>query len=162
MENKKRLVVYLSKAFLSFFGSGFLPFAPGTWGSLACIPLLYFIYPIMPLWAYTLSVIILLFISSWIAHWLINQTKEKDPGWIVIDEVLGMAVAWPALKYFNISEIAALFVLFRIFDIVKIWPASHYDKMNSGWGIMLDDIISGIFTFLALLALHQVIIFPQF
>ncbi len=147
---------------MSFFYVGYLPKAPGTWASLACLPIFYFLYPLTPRPIYSLFFTLLLVLSAYLAQKHTVTTKEKDPGWIVIDEVLGVMVAWPTLKTNHWQEILLLFILFRFFDITKIWPASYYDKKNSGWGIMLDDIVSGIYTAISLIALQQVLNFPLF
>ncbi len=160
MEHKKQVVDHLADTFLSFLGTGFIPVAPGTFGSLASIPFLYYFYPLIPINFYTFFILILLIISVYIANYRLKKTKQKDPGWIVIDEVLGMMVAWPSLKSFGIIEIATLLALFRFFDIVKIWPASYYDKKDSALGVMMDDIVSGIYVTIVMLALQQWTNFP--
>jgi phosphatidylglycerophosphatase A len=72
--------------------------------------------------------------------------KSHDPQWIVIDEVLGMTTAWLFIQNHNLLHLSILFALFRFFDIVKIWPASFFDKkIEHGAGTILDDIVSGIY-----------------
>jgi phosphatidylglycerophosphatase A len=146
--------------FLSFFGTGFLPKAPGTWGSLATIPFLYFLGRFnAPFFVYIPFLLIVTFISCYIAEMVQNQMKLHDPGWIVIDEVLGMLTTWLFIQEHNIYHLALIFVLFRGFDIFKIWPATYFDKkVTHGAGTILDDIISGIFagvTYTGLVLLFQ-------
>lgn len=129
----------LAVLFLSFFGAGFAPFAPGTIGSIAAVPLLWAMsfYP-MAVWP-----IICLFTLPAV---IIAGKYGDDPSWIVIDEVIGMIVTWSFWPSAKILDLTIIFVLFRIFDITKIWPASIIDKkMKSGLGIVLDDVVAGIY-----------------
>ena len=69
-----------------------------------------------------------------------------DPQWIVIDEVIGMSVAWLFIGEHTLTRLLILFVLFRFFDIIKVWPASYFDKkVTHGMGTILDDVVSGIY-----------------
>jgi phosphatidylglycerophosphatase A len=144
--------IYLT--FLSFSGTGYSPFAPGTVGSLATIPLLYCFYLLnLPLWAFLATILILTIISCFIAEHIQQKKQVHDPGWIVIDEVLGMMVTWSfCYMSFDIYTITSVFIIFRIFDIFKIWPATYFDKkVTHGSGTILDDIISGIFAGIVIL-----------
>jgi len=132
-----------SHLFATWFGVGLIRPAPGTWGSLAAILLWYFaeflhssIYIILP--------IFILF--SWLICSQASQDSDaKDHSAIVIDEVAGMLVA---LSFVNHEIIIYLwtFLLFRLFDIWKPWPISLADKnVEGGLGILLDDLIAGLF-----------------
>ena len=137
--------------FLSLFGIGFVPKAPGTIGTLAILPLLYWLGKFnIPL---IFSIPFLLFftcLSIWVIEIVQKKTGNHDPGWIVIDEVLGMSVAWLFSKEAHFTHLALLFLFFRFFDITKIWPANFCDKkIKHGAGTILDDIISGIYTGIA-------------
>lgn len=95
-------------------------------------------------------------ISSFVTESVQQNLHLHDPGWIVIDEVLGMTVAWLFIQSHNLKQLALLFVLFRFFDIVKIWPASYFDKkVSHGYGTILDDLISGIYAGLLFLLIHH-------
>lgn len=133
--------------FLSFFGSGFLPRAPGTWGTLATLPFLYGIGRFNPpFFLFVPLLIIVTIISCFVAETVQKELKLHDPQWIVIDETLGMTTAWLFIQQHNLLHLFILFVLFRIFDIVKIWPASYFDKkIEHGAGTILDDIVSGLY-----------------
>ncbi len=133
--------------FLSFFGSGYLPKAPGTWGTLATLPFLYGIGRFNPPYFLFIPLLIIVtIISSFVAETVQQELKLHDPQWIVIDEVLGMTTAWLFIREHNFLHLMILFVLFRFFDIVKIWPASYFDqKVSHGAGTILDDIVSGIY-----------------
>ena len=146
-DDKRPSLKRLDILFLSFFGTGYLPKAPGTWGTLATLPLLYGLghfHP--PFFLFIPFLIIMTIISSFIAEIVQKELKTHDPQWIVIDEFLGMSTAWLFIQTHNLLHLFILFVLFRFFDIVKIWPASFFDKkVSHGAGTILDDIVSGIY-----------------
>ena len=133
--------------FLSFFGVGFLPKAPGTWGTLATLPFLYGIGRFNPPYIFFIPfLVIMTLISSFIADSVQKKFDLHDPQFIVIDEVLGMTTAWLFIQTHNLSHLIVLFILFRFFDIVKIWPASFFDKkVHHGAGTIIDDIVSGLY-----------------
>ena len=144
----------LCLTFLTFFGTGYSPFAPGTVGSLATIPLLYCFYLLnLPLWIFLTITLILTIVSCFIAEHIQQKKEVHDPGWIVIDEVLGMMVTWSfCYMQFDFYTITAVFLIFRVFDIFKIWPATYFDKkITHGSGTILDDIISGVFAGIVIL-----------
>lgn len=143
--------------FLSFFGVGFLPKAPGTWGTLATLPFLYAIGRFNPPYIFFIPfLIIMTLISSFIADSVQKRFDLHDPQFIVIDEVLGMTTAWLFIQTHNLSHLFILFVLFRFFDIVKIWPASYFDKkVHHGYGTIVDDIVSGLFAGLVYLVINH-------
>jgi phosphatidylglycerophosphatase A len=148
MENDKRpSIKRLDILFLSFFGVGFAPFAPGTFGTIATLPFLYLLGNFNPpFFLFIPFLIILTIISSFIAEVVQQRLKVHDPQWIVIDEVIGMSVAWLFIGHHTITNLLILFVLFRFFDIIKVWPASYFDKrVTHGMGTILDDVISGIY-----------------
>tara|TARA_B100000945_G_scaffold308039_1_gene297158 strand:+ start:429 stop:869 length:441 start_codon:yes stop_codon:yes gene_type:complete len=129
----------------SVFYIGRLPYAPGSWCSL--IVLLFFsIFPlnIFLQLGIIISLIILGFISSNIVS---DQLNEKDPSFIVIDEAAGMALALFLVPKSLILYIYS-FLIFRFFDIFKPSFIYHVQRLPKGWGIMVDDIISGIITFI--------------
>lgn len=145
--------------FLSFFGVGFLPKAPGTWGTLATLPFLYIMGTFNPPYVLFIPLLIIMTaISSYIADIVQKKFNLHDPQFIVIDEVLGMTTAWLFIQKHNLTHLFILFVLFRIFDIVKVWPASYFDKeVHHGAGTILDDIVSGVFAGLAYLVINYVL-----
>ena len=138
----KRPVIF----FLSFFGVGFSPKAPGTMGTLAIMPVLYFLAQLRPPFVLFLPfILITTILSCYLAHHIETEYDLHDPQWIVIDEVLGMSVAWLFIKDPGLLHHLTLFILFRFFDIVKIWPASYFDKLKHGSGIIIDDLVSGVY-----------------
>lgn len=133
------------------FGSGLIPFAPGTMGTLAAIPIAWGVNLLSPA---TNAVITLVAITggALICGAAASQSGSKDPGWIVIDEMAGFLVAVMWLEPSVISYTAAFF-LFRLFDIIKPPPANWLDRWDGGgWSIMLDDVAAGIMTRLVLAA----------
>ena len=130
--------------FVSVFGIGFIPIASGTFGSLAGLLIGYILYLIN----FNLFFIIipLLFVLGIIAsNTYQKQTGEKDSSIIVIDEVVGQLIAM-IFVVDNLTLVLCSFIIFRIFDIFKPWPASYADKkMDGGLGVMLDDVFAGIY-----------------
>lgn len=144
--------------FLSFFGVGFLPKAPGTWGTLATLPFLYGLGTFNPPYILFIPfIIIMTIISSFIADIVQKKFNLHDPQFIVIDEVLGMTTAWLFIQNHNLLHLFILFALFRFFDIIKVWPASYFDKkVEHGAGTILDDIVSGVFAGVVYLVINYV------
>lgn len=153
-EQKFTFIRFMYLSFLSFFGTGFFPKAPGTVGSLATLPLIYGLAYLNCSFNFVLiGTIILTIISCFIADYAQKKESIHDPGWIVIDEVIGMLVTW--LFIFPSTDpllMTILFIGFRFFDIVKIFPADWCDKnIENGMGTIIDDVISGIYAGLLLI-----------
>jgi len=142
-----------STIFLSYFGTGFSPKAPGTMGSLATIPLLYGLHKLnFSLYVWIPVLIIWTLFTCWLTERVQKKHGLHDPQWIVMDEVLGMMTTWLFITSHSWTHYLLQFVLFRAFDIFKIWPATFFDKkVKHGSGTILDDIISGIYAGLAYL-----------
>jgi phosphatidylglycerophosphatase A len=79
-----------------------------------------------------------------------QETGRDDPGHVVIDEVAGQWIALVACPV-NLAHVALAFLLFRVFDIVKPWPARQLENLHGGTGIMLDDVAAGIYALLVML-----------
>ncbi|MCO4753920.1 MAG: phosphatidylglycerophosphatase A [Bacteriovoracaceae bacterium] len=147
MKDQKNITFTLSKCFLSFFYVGFIKKAPGTFGSIATLPLIYFLsYLRINLTGLIILIALLTIIASFSAEYVQKLTKTHDPQWIVMDELIGMLVTWafifPVTDYYLLLPLLGLF---RLFDIIKIWPASYFDKkIKHGYGTIVDDIISGM------------------
>lgn len=132
------------KYFVTFFGAGLSPKAPGTVGTLATIP-----FAILLIWLgpfYHMSVTVLLTVIAIIAcEKYEKQIGGHDHSHIVIDEVVGFLITmtWLPLTW---QALLAGFCLFRFFDILKPWPISHFDKkVRGGLGVVVDDVVAGIF-----------------
>ncbi len=148
----------LAALIATWFGSGLLPKAPGTWGSLAALPFAWVILFVAPsALALVAASFLLLFVGVWASALHSDTLGTHDAGEIVVDEVVGQ---WIVLAVAPISPLgwAAAFVLFRIFDVIKPWPINWIDKrVTGGWGIMLDDVVAGIFGALAILVIVSVV-----
>lgn len=142
----------------SGLGVGYSPVAPGTMGSLLAIPLVLLLLP-MPITTYLVTVITFTFVACWISDHAQIIYKELDSSYIVIDEVVGMLFTFVGQEPHWLT-IATGLVLFRAFDIWKPWPCSIIDKrMKSGFGVVLDDVIAGIYANIGLWILGYY--FPQ-
>jgi len=124
-------------------GSGLAPFAPGTFGTIAAIPLAM----LMPanLALYALVVVVLFVAGVWLCDACANNLKVHDHPAIVFDEWVGYLITMIAVPR-SLWFLALGFVLFRIFDVLKPWPIGMADKrVSGGLGIMVDDVIAGVF-----------------
>ena len=132
--------------FLSWFYTGKSPKAPGTVGSLATLPLIFLLH-YLQINIYSLIGIILALTATAILTTEYVQKKYHlhDPQWIVIDEVIGMLITWSFVLSINPITLIVVFVTFRFFDIIKIWPASYFDRIQHGSGTIVDDVISGLY-----------------
>ncbi|CAN0086459.1 MAG: phosphatidylglycerophosphatase A [Mameliella sp.] len=135
-------------------GVGYLRPAPGTWGSLAALPLAYGVHMIGGFWL-LLVLTIAAFGLGWLA--VIKLTADghgEDPSWVVVDELVGQWIALFPISYGAMLMSVDLwrlwpgwiagFVLFRLFDIWKPWIIGAVDRMGTPLGVMLDDVLAGI------------------
>lgn len=136
--------------FLAFgFGSGLSPFAPGTAGTLAAIPL-YLLLVQLPLWAYLAVLLVMSLVGIWICGESSRRLGVHDHGGIVWDEFAGYLLTMIAAPAGWLWVVIGFF-LFRLFDIWKPWPVKVVDRdVPGGLGIMLDDILAGIYAWLCL------------
>lgn len=129
----------------TWFGSGKIPVAPGTMGSLATLPFAYLLHTMIG-WHALVVAAIVAFTLGWIAtrYYLKFNATHTDPKEVVIDEVAGQLLAL-ALVTPTVGGYVMGFVLFRLFDVIKPWPISWFDRHVKGaMGVMLDDILAGI------------------
>lgn len=141
----KRLAVFIA----TFGYVGYFPIAPGTAGSLGGLALFAFIRWIGVPWIELAAIVAVFAIGVWAAHGTEIAAGRKDPGIVVIDEVLGMLITL-ALVPASIAGVAVGFLLFRLFDVVKPYPAAQLEHLHGGLGIMADDAVAGIYSHLAL------------
>jgi len=156
----------MSRLIATFFYSGYLKPAPGTWGSLAG---LIAAYPIF-LWAGTFGLAFSAFVGFWIGigatYYVTKDQQDHDPSEVVIDEVVGIWIALlPVFYAADLQHIDVLqlwpgwitaFAFFRLFDITKPWLVGWADKRDDPVGVMLDDVIAGVFAAIAVLLLALV------
>lgn len=126
----------------TFFGIGKIPFAPGTWASLAAAPLFWLLVDRPLVLAGVLVAIY--FGGVYFAGEYEKQIGEKDPSSAVIDEVLGVGVAMVGIPK-QLPFVIMAVILFRLFDIWKPYPIHRLEKLPKGWGIMSDDLLAGIY-----------------
>ena len=137
--------IRLAEILATVFYLGRIPGAPGTWGSIAAV-LVWLILPEQMLSVFIFSgiLIFLAVIGIWVSQLVESASGTTDPSEIIIDEWVGQWIALLALPQTWISAVIAL-VFFRIFDIAKPGPINNLQKLPGGWGIMVDDIVAGIF-----------------
>jgi phosphatidylglycerophosphatase A len=131
---------------------GFAPKAPGTFGTLGAIPL-YVLLSRLPTGAYLAATLAFAAIAVAAATRAGRYWGIVDASPIVIDEVAGYLVTM-ALVPFSWSAALAGFVLFRVFDVTKPWPASAFDRVKTGFGVVMDDVAAGVYAWAALRALQ--------
>ncbi len=137
----------------SFFFTGFLPVCPGTFGALAGALFFWLFLKAFSVKYQIFFSAILFFIGVWASFEISKLLKEEDPDEVVIDEVVGMWIA--LLGRHSFLEFLLAFVLFRLFDIKKPFFIARIEKIPGGWGIMLDDVLAGIYSAVSLyLILH--------
>jgi len=131
------------------FYSGYLPRAPGTWGSLVGLAL-FFLLHTLSLEVYLAVVTGIFIIGTFAAGEAEKIMDRKDPGLVVIDEIVGMLITMIAIPATPLAMTLG-FILFRIFDIWKPFPIRLIDQQfHGGLGIMLDDVVAGIYSLAAM------------
>jgi phosphatidylglycerophosphatase A len=138
-------------------GAGYAPLAPGTVGSAVTVVALWLI-PFSPRGLVVFFLVVVIG-GTWAAHHTERLVGRKDPGIIVIDEVAGMTLSVLPLPP-TASVLAAGFLLFRVFDIVKPFPARTSQRLKGGPGVMVDDLIAGIYALGILWALRRLAGWP--
>ena len=155
----------------TWFGSGLLPKAPGTWGSLAAIPFAYLFSIYTCPYAQLFGITALFFIGICVSDKIEESAQIKDPGFIVVDEVVGQWMALLPLPFlytiidtnsfylYSVPIAVAGFLVFRLFDIWKPWPVNYADKnIPGGYGIMFDDVIAGMYALIVTSVLTAVMV----
>jgi len=145
MNFKERVVLFTASGCYA----GYIPFAPGTMGSIAGLPFL-FLLSGKNLFYSAPGILIFVFFSILIADSAEKILKKKDPGIIVIDEIAGIIITFAGIPL-NLWSITAGFLIFRLFDILKPFPIRFIEKkIPGGAGIVLDDVAAGVFANIAL------------
>ena len=137
---------------ISTFGVGYLPLAPGTWGSLVAVGIFLGFTQIVKGNALVAVVVVSIVVVTFAGIWAASRTEalsnRKDPSKVVVDEVAGQLISLFPLTLFTQWTIVAViisFILFRFFDIVKPYPARRLEALKGGFGIMCDDLIAGVY-----------------
>jgi len=139
----------------TFFYVGHMRPAPGTWGSLAALPVAWVIYVLTGPWGLVVGIVVSYVLGVWATAVETKGKDDHDPSEIVIDEVAGQWIALLPVAFgaqMMSVDITALwpgwiaaFALFRLFDITKWGPIGWADRMHGPTGVMLDDVIAGVF-----------------
>lgn len=153
-------VAPLSAVLATWFGSGFLPIAPGTWGSLFALPFVEGAFRLGALWGLAAFALVTSLGGIVVAGTVARLLQRGDPSEVVIDEVAGQAIsvfpvyalartAGPLLFW---GLVALSFVLFRIVDVVKPGPVGKAESLPGGLGVMADDLLGGLLVAVVLAA----------
>lgn len=136
--------------FVAFgFGTGAIPFAPGTFGTLMAIPF-YLVLARFSLPFYLISVLIITLFSMWLCDQVSRDLKVHDHPGMCLDEFPGFLVTMIGAPH-GIRWILCGFILFRLFDIFKPWPIRYLDThVKGGFGMVIDDVVAGFFSFIVL------------
>ena len=139
----------------TWFGAGLLRPAPGTWGSLAALPCAWVIVHFGGTTALATATLVVFALGCWAGGVYERAGGGSDPGAVVIDEVAGQWLVLIAAPLEPLYYLAA-FLLFRLCDITKPWPASWADRrIHGGLGIMLDDILAALYPLAAIAAFRH-------
>ena len=151
-------------ALATWFGCGYAPKAPGTAGSLAAVAIAWLLhaYAGVPPWGFAILALVLLGPAIWAADVTARVTGLKDPQIVVVDEVVGQWIAITGTTFWkgaidwhagvDWKALCAAFVLFRVFDMWKPPPVRQLEQIRGGAGIVLDDVMAGIYAALVLAA----------
>ena len=148
----------MALAVASVGGAGYAPIASGTVGSLVAAVALWLI-PFSPT-ALLATLVAVTIAGVWAGSRVERALGAKDPGVIVIDEVAGMFLAVLFLPR-TLPVLASAFLLFRLFDIWKPYPARQIQELHGGFGVMLDDLIAGAYALAVLVIAHAVVGWPR-
>jgi len=149
IENQNR-TTYWAFAVATFFGAGYLKPGPGTWGSIAAAliwlgtALIFHLSPHVLLLILLAAIALAVTIGVPAATIVERQSGSTDPGFVVVDEVIGQWIALLACPVDWAHGLIAL-VLFRLFDITKPFPVRRLERLPAGWGIVFDDVAAGLY-----------------
>ncbi len=146
----KSLLDYISLA-IATVGVGFLPLAPGTWGSLVGVLIFLLYASFVNLTTYSTIVWIIFIVAVCaVGIWASAQAErifdEEDPQRVVVDEVAGQLISYSSVAVLDWKHLLVGFVLFRLFDIWKPYPINKLQDLHGGFGVMADDILAGIYS----------------
>jgi phosphatidylglycerophosphatase A len=141
----------------SFFNVGFLPNAPGTWGSFFALFPIYFVGVYSPWFGMALFTALCSYITVWVSEEC-ERVWGGDPSPLVMDEFAGQGMTFIAIPFagiltYDLLLLAGGFVFFRFFDIQKPLGVNKLQDLPGGWGILVDDLLAGFYAFICLQAL---------
>jgi len=132
--------------------TGYSPVAPGTAGSVVGV-LIFWLLPAERFMLFAVVLGLLFIFGIWSAGQIEQWSNSKDNPIIVIDEIVGMLLTLTMMQK-SFKWVAIGFILFRLFDIIKPYPARAMEKLPRGYGVMMDDVIAGIYALVCLRGLH--------
>jgi phosphatidylglycerophosphatase A len=149
----------MKRLLTSCFGLGWLPVAPGSWGSLPPAVIFGLVYYFGGSWLLALSLMVVLLAAGSVVCLKLSDaavaaTGKEDPNEVVADEIAGQSLTFMAMPLLinadtsmrQIVTIVALgYFLFRLFDTVKPWPSYRFEELPGGWGILADDLMAGVY-----------------
>ena len=160
LDNDKtdRVMRLLSKYFVSLFGIGYVPIAPGTLGSAFAILVWYISITYFNIYYFYFLLILVFLIANQLIKHYIKIKKKDDPSEVIIDEFIGQSIPLVFIFEFNIYEILLAFSAFRFFDILKIYPVNKAENLKGATGIIMDDVVAGIYA-LIIIMIYKIILF---
>lgn len=132
----------------TWFKSGLSPKAPGTAGSFCTLPLAWVMISLYGTIGILISAVLIFMIGLKATRIVLKGSPDQDPGYIVIDEVVGQLLSFVFIAHLpiNVYMYVLGFAFFRFFDIMKPWPVSYFDKkVHTAFGVMMDDVCAGIY-----------------
>ncbi|MDY6971943.1 MAG: phosphatidylglycerophosphatase A [Thermodesulfobacteriota bacterium] len=129
----------------TWFGAGLMPIAPGTFGSLAAVPLI-LVLDYGGAWYRVIALAILFAVGIWASGRCQDLLGENDPPRVVIDEVAGLLLTTFLLPPSWLARILG-FTVFRLFDILKPYPIGKVERLKGGVGIVMDDLLAGLYAY---------------
>jgi phosphatidylglycerophosphatase A len=147
IKNKTDLIIDLAA---SGFRVGYISIASGTFGTLLAIPFVVLARIYMPEFLYFLLTVLIIIFSIFVAGRAEKIYDEKDSSKIIIDEIAGYFVTCLFLPLLRWDFFVVAFFAFRFFDIVKLWPASYFDRRQGGASVVLDDVFAGVYALVCL------------
>lgn len=155
-QTEKPKLDFITRIIGSGFFTGYVPAATGTVGSI--VALLFFLIPNFSSFYSIIPSTIILFIIGGFAADKMEKVYGQDPGVVTVDEFVGM---WLSMWFIPVTylNIGLAFIIFRILDILKPYPAGEFDKRSGGWNIMLDDVIAGLYTNVILQVAFRIALF---
>jgi phosphatidylglycerophosphatase A len=144
----------IARVISTWFFCGYAPIAPGTAGSLAAIVIAWPLheYAAVPAWAFAAMAAVLAIPGTWAADLTAREVGLKDPGLVVVDEVVGQWITLAGATQLNWKSWVAAFILFRLFDIWKPPPVRQLERLPGGIGIVADDAMAGVYGAVVLFA----------
>jgi phosphatidylglycerophosphatase A len=155
---------HLRAAIVSCLGLGYAPVASGTFGTLGGVGVVLLLDPISSRFGWhfglaaAIAAAVLTLVGISLGGWAERHYRLKDPGPFVLDEVVGYLVAVIRIGPGSpeTKEMITAFIAFRFFDVIKPWPARRLEQLPRGLGIMLDDVVAGLYALLSIVVLRFV------